>query len=83
MSNSNSHPLDVSKSELSVLPSAPGVHFSVLGQCQDMLALRVKGDLGNFNITREGDGLWGGKRGRGLSSTSLNAADKMLSYVLR
>ena len=48
-----------------------------------MLALRVKGDLGDFNITREGDGLWGGKRERGLSSTSLNAADKMLPYVLR
>ena len=78
MSTSNSHPLDVSKSELSVLPSAPGVHFSILGQCQDMLALRVNGDLGNLNITREGDGLWGGKRGRSLSPTSLNAVDKMV-----
>ena len=59
------HSLDVAKSKLSVLPSAPGVHFSVLGQCQDMLALRVKGDLGDFNITRKGNGLWRGKRGGG------------------
>ena len=58
------HLLDVAKSKLSILPSAPGVHFSVLRQCQDMLALRVKGDLGNFNITRKGNGLWRGKRGR-------------------
>ena len=47
-----------------------------------MLALRVKGDLGDFNITRKGNGLWRGKKGRErLSSTSLNVADKMLPHV--
>ena len=77
-SKSTSHSLDVAKSKLSVLPSAPGVHFSVLGQCQDMLALRVKGDLGDFNITRKGNGLWRGKRG---GEVGLNVADMMLPHV--